>query len=411
MIAMERLASSNNCIVCPVCGSKKLLALFSKESMPRYNLEQHYDRDSALTARIGKVAFYFCQACLFAFNAAFDELEMDYAVDYESSRSHSKYFDNYLDKVCKDLGGVFNVANKTIVEIGCGDGHFLRKLRGNYEFKGYGFDPSLNTNKIEQSRDLEFIKGYYSYGSLNISPDIIILRHILEHQKNPHSFFNQITPKTQTNDPLSIYIEVPAWEWIIDNNSIYALSYEHCSYYSKYSIEYALRTHNFYPQNISFTFDNEYLQYYGVNLPVPKTVKYAEAKSKKAIIEKSELFRFKIRAFLEELKKQVSGISDDTVLWGAGGKGTTLLNLLDINYNQLKYVVDSNPARHNTYIPRTGQQVVSPEFLKELKPEHILITNHNYYDEIRSQILKLGLPANIISIDKLLKDVHNKQEA
>lgn len=401
---MKRLVRNNNWVACPVCGSENLLPLFSKESMPIYTLQRHFDRDSALNARKGKVAFYFCRACLFAFNAAFDELEMDYSVDYESSRSHSKYFDNYLDKVCKDLDSVFSVSNKTIVEVGCGDGQFLKKLREKYEFEGYGFDPSLASNRIEQYRDLEFIRAYYNYGCLNIFPDIIIFRHILEHQKNPHSFFDTIIPKTKTNNKVSIYIEVPAWEWIIDNNSIYAFAYEHCSYYSKYSIGYTLRSRNFHPKKISFTFNNEYLQYYGVNFSVPKTLKCIEAKSRETIIEKSKLFKNNLQVFLEELKKQLSSILANAVLWGAAGKGTGLLNLLDTNYDQLKYVVDSNPARHNTYIPRTGQQVVSPEFLKELKPRYILITNHNYYDEIRSQILKLGLHADIISIDKLLKD-------
>lgn len=372
--------------------------------MPKYNLERHYDRKSALNAKRGNLRFYFCCNCSFAFNALFDSSQMDYQVDYESSRSHSKYFDNYLDKVCKDLDSVFNVSNKTIVEVGCGDGQFLKKLCGNYKFKGYGFDPSLATNNIEQSRDLEFIKGYYSYNSLKIPPDIIVFRHILEHQKDPYLFFEKIIPKIKTNNKISIYIEVPTWEWIIDNNSIYAFQYEHCSYYSQYSIEYALKRHSFHPKKISFTFDNEYLQYYGVNFPVPKAPKHTEGKFKENIIEKSELFKRRIQIFLEEFKRWVSGFLDDAVLWGAAGKGTTLLNLLDINYNQLKYVVDSNPSRHDTYIPGTGQLVISPEFLKEIRPKYILITNHVYYDEIRSQILRLGLHTTIISIDKILKD-------
>lgn len=399
---MNRFIYNNKIIACPVCESKNLLPIFSKEAMPLYNLERHYNQNSALNAATGKIEFYLCQDCTFVFNAAFDESAMGYSVDYESARSHSKYFDNYLGQVCQDLDNVFNVSDKTIVEVGCGDGEFLKKLRGNYEFKGYGFDPSLVTDQIAQFRDLQFVRGYYTYGS-PIFPDIIVLRHVLEHQKNPHWFLDKIIPGTTTNNKLGIYIEIPDWEWIVNTNSIYAFSYEHCSYYSRYSIEHALSSRGFQPEKISFTFDNEYLQYYGVNIPVSRLVKYDQSKAKETIVLKSELFKDKMRVLMEELKKQILSISDNAVLWGAG-KGTVLLNILDISYNQLKYVVDINPARHNTYIPRTGQHLVSPEFIKEMKPKYILITNHQYYNEIRSQILKLGVQADIISIDKLLKD-------
>jgi len=262
----------------------------------------------------------------------------------------------------------------------------------------------LAINKIEKSHDLEFIKGYYSYGYLNISPDIIIFRHILEHQKNPYLFFNKIIPKIKADNKVSIYIEVPAWEWIIDTNCVYTFSYEHCSYYSKYSIEYALESLNFYSKKISFSFDNEYIQYYGVNFNSTEKLKHSELISRESIIEKSELFIRNYILSIEKLKKGLREILDNAILWGAAGKGTTLLNLLDINHNQLKYVVDSNPSRRNTFIPRTAQQVVSPEFLKELKPKYILITNHSYYNEIKSQISRLDLNSDILSIDKLLKD-------
>ena len=404
MITMKESMRNNNLVACPVCGSRNLLPLFSKESMPIYNLERHSDRNSALNAQTGKVAFNFCQDCLFTFNMAFNELEMDYSVDYESSRSHSKYFDNYLDEVGRDLDSVFNISNKIVVEVGCGDGQFLRKLRGNYQFKGYGFDPSLAISKIEQARDLEFIKGYYSYGSLNIYPDVIILRHILEHQNNPHSFFDKIIPKTERNNEVSIYIETPAWEWIIDHNGVLAFCYDHCSYYSEFSMKKALSLHSCNSKKVSFSFANEYIQYYGVNYGLLSKPGSAESDDapRQSVIQRSLSFARRIPHILDGLKMYLEGLLGEAVLWGAAGKGTTLLNILDIGYEQLACAVDSNPRRHDTYVPHTGQRVVKPESLKELQPKYILITNSNYQTEISSQVEALGLHAELVPIDEII---------
>ena len=88
---------------------------------------------------------------------------------------------------------------------------------------------------------------------------------------------------------------------------------------------------------------------------------------------------------------------------GGAGKGITLLNMLNIPYGELEYVVDSNSAKWDTYIPVTGQQVVSPAMLEKLKPKRVFITNKNYYGEISAELTKYGLNPEIIALDSLLR--------
>ena len=398
---------------CPICNNTDLMRIFSKESSPKYNLERHFDRDSALGVQKGRIEFYLCQKCLFVFNAAFDEMGMDYAVDYENSRSNSKYFQEYLIQTCKTLDEVFSVRNKTVVEIGCGDGQFLNELRRRYNFDGYGYDPSLNTNMINRSignkyaQDLHFVQGYYRSGSLDTVPEIIILRHVVEHQKNPNSFFESILSMPEDGRATNIYIEVPAWEWIVDNNWILAFCYEHCSYYSRFSLEEIMHEYHYTAKKISFGFANEYLQYYGVNqgdLNKP-CLREKNDSVRQSIIEKSLRFGGRMQVILDSLKMQLNDLWGEAVLWGASGKGTTLLNILDINHDKLAYVVDSNPRRHNTYVPGTGQLVVAPEFLKTLKPKYILMTNSSYENEIGEQLASFGLHPDFVFMDRMIKDI------
>jgi len=391
-----------------------LMRIFSKESLPKYNLERHFDRDSALGVQKGRIEFYLCQKCLFVFNAAFGETGMDYAVDYENSRSNSKYFQEYLIQTCKTLDEVFSVRNKTVVEIGCGDGQFLNELRRRYNFDGYGYDPSLNTNMISRSignkyaQDLHFVQGYYRSGSLDTVPEIIILRHIVEHQKNPTSFFESILSMPEDGRATNIYIEVPAWEWIVDNNWILAFSYEHCSYNSQFSIDTILGLYGYVAKKILFSFAGEYLQYYGMhqsNQDQERTNTEKNSSVKQSIIKKSLQFTMHVPYVLMNLKKYLEDFSDNAVLWGASGKGTTLLNILNIDYNQLAYVVDSNPKRHNTYIPGTGQLVVAPDFLREMRPKYIFLTNSNYKNEIKEELDRLGLHPEFVLIDQIIKKI------
>ena len=55
------------------------------------------------------------------------------------------------------------------------------------------------------------------------------------------------------------------------------------------------------------------------------------------------------------------------VVWGAGSKGVTFLNVLKSD-GAIDYLVDINPYKQGLYVPGTGQQVVSPDMLAEIWP-------------------------------------------
>ena len=326
----------------------------------------------------------------------------DYLIDYESSRSHSEYFNSYLNSLCREIDNIYSLTGKTVVEIGCGDGHLLMKLRELFKFEGWGFEPSLRkTNTDLMYKDLKFIADYYESDVVKKQADLMILRHVLEHQGDTHEFLKGILAR-QRFAPHEIYIEVPAWEWIVSHDQVYAFSYEHCSYFSKNSLPLALELHDYGCKKLTFTFEDEYIQYFGVK---SKSDKLNQSRLKergcvknleyqKSIISKTRMFIKRIPEILENLKACFKKF-EDAVLWGAGGKGTMLLNMLDINYEQLPYVVDSNPRRHNTYIPVTGQRVIAPELLNKVQPKYVLVTNPSYVKEIALQLQHMGIKAKI----------------
>jgi hypothetical protein len=64
--------------------------------------------------------------------------------------------------------------------------------------------------------------------------------------------------------------------------------------------------------------------------------------------------------------------------------------------DEIQYIVDINPNRHGKFIPGVGKQIVSPNFLKDYKPEVIIIMNPVYLDEIRKMVETMGIKAEYL---------------
>jgi hypothetical protein len=78
------------------------------------------------------------------------------------------------------------------------------------------------------------------------------------------------------------------------------------------------------------------------------------------------------------------------VAWGAGAKAVTFLNIVDPG-DVISHVVDINPRKTGRFVPGSGQEIVEPNALRELRPQMILLMNAIYRDEIGSAVRALGL--------------------
>ena len=89
-----------------------------------------------------------------------------------------------------------------------------------------------------------------------------------------------------------------------------------------------------------------------------------------------------------------------TVIWGASSKGVSFLGTMRI-FDQILYAVDINPYKKGTFIPGTGQEIVSPEFLKEYNPDYVIVMNPNYLIEISEDLSRFGLNPLLVTIESL----------
>jgi hypothetical protein len=85
------------------------------------------------------------------------------------------------------------------------------------------------------------------------------------------------------------------------------------------------------------------------------------------------------------------------VLWGGGSKGVAFLTTLGIT-SGIEYVVDINPYRQGMFMAGTGQEIVSPGFLRGYQPDVVIVMNPIYRAEIRGDLERMGLSPELILV-------------
>src|SRR5690606_527096 len=142
-------------------------------------------QEEATSIPKGGLSIVVCQNCSFVFNSNFSSSLMNYDQDYENTQSYSSLFEEYINDSVRYLVHERGLSNKKVVEVGCGKGIFLKKLVEQGNNIGIGFDPSYVGPLEELSGRLTFYKEFFDENSINISPEFVICRHVIEHLDSP----------------------------------------------------------------------------------------------------------------------------------------------------------------------------------------------------------------------------------
>jgi 2-polyprenyl-3-methyl-5-hydroxy-6-metoxy-1,4-benzoquinol methylase len=341
-----------------------------------------------------------CKTCGFITNIAFDLQRDLYGPGYDNAQTHSAAFREYVSSTVATLIERYQLQEKTIIEVGCGQGNFLLQLCENNLNRGIGFDPSYTGPDANLDGRVQFIKDFYSSQYTRYHADLIVSRHVIEHIANPASFIHDLRQALGSNMAAAIFIETPDIRWILKQIAIWDIFYEHCSLFSPGSIARLLTQQGFHVQRITRAFGEQYMWVEAVPTDHPSS-STLDAESLSKLQEDIKYFTAAYAQQKESLRQKLLSFKQNgqrCVIWGAGAKGVALLNSLSLNIDIIPYVVDINHNKQNRYIPGTGQKIVNPEFLKIYKPDTVFIMNPNYHEEISQIINSLGLSTRIETI-------------
>ena len=160
-------------------------------------------RQQALSMAKYPLNYVQCMRCSHIWNSDFDYSVIPYEDNPNRMYNNGAAWQAYINNVFKDLT-VFLPKCPTVIDIGCGDGHFVRDFATITSKPGrfIGFDPNTSS---QSGMGIEFYGKYFNPGTdiLEYQPDLLIMRHVLEHLRDPAEFLDQLTLASQkVNKPV-----------------------------------------------------------------------------------------------------------------------------------------------------------------------------------------------------------------
>ena len=373
-------------------------------------------RDPAAAVGIprGDLALAVCAGCGFIFNRAFDQRKIMYGAEYENTQACSPSFNEYLDGLVRHLVSERNVRGCNVVEVGSGNGLFLRKLvtYEGAENRGYGFDPSYTGAAAELDGRLTFVTRYYDSECADLPADVVVCRHVIEHVPQPRALLRDIKKALAHAPEARIFFETPCVEWILRNRVIWDFFYEHCSYFTAASLTTAFEAEGFEVESVRHVFAGQYLW---LEAKLPAAAAAAGESPADAspgdereggggggeVAELAAGFARSAEESQQNWGRNIRALAagEKVAIWGAGAKGVTFANLVDPGRQWVDCIVDLNPLKQGHYVPGTGHPIVSYQDLTARGVTAAILMNPNYQTENLALLEAAG--ADVRLIEKL----------
>jgi SAM-dependent methyltransferase len=323
------------------------------------------------------------------------------AGNYQDQQGFSPAFQKYAKTLAEEIIIKYGLVQKTVLEIGCGKGDFLRLLVEMGDNRGIGIDPkSPKPDASIDSPHLQFLEECYAIEHGRLRPDFIYCRHTLEHIAAPLEFVKTIRKSIPVDHFPPILFELPDMTRILDEAAFWDIYYEHCGYYCPQPLVALFEKCGFKVTEIKRA-------YHGQHLILHSTPAVPTSSSATKIHENETPIKELIIRFSQTIERKATWWNDflsvafernkKVIIWGSGSKAVGFLSLMKMG-DRINYIVDINPARHNTFIPKFGKQIVSPQFLSTYEPDIIIIMNPVYENEIKKDINAIGLEPEIHSL-------------
>lgn len=368
---------------CPACGNGRTLSFFRVPRAPVLCHALSTTRSDAKNVERSDIDLHYCKTCGLIFNAAFDFARVQYnpEIGYENSQQFSPRFRRYLESTAARLHERYELRGKTILEIGSGDGFFLRELSRDPTVRALAIEPtcsSVDVNNVRRS--IHTVPDWADLPHQENFADLVVCRHVLEHLEDPRAFLTKVQVALTPGG--SVFFEVPRSEYLFERFSFWDVLYEHCLYFTSESLTALFRSCGFQQLEVRSEFDGQMLT---IESPAANPRANERLSGIQTSIDGFQPEFARVRECWNVRLRHWERESKQVVLWGAGTKGVMFLNTVD-EAAKIEIVMDVNPRKHGRYVSGTGQKIVGPEMLSDMRPDVVLAMNPMYEPEIREML-------------------------
>ncbi|NND06804.1 MAG: methyltransferase domain-containing protein [Saprospiraceae bacterium] len=338
----------------------------------------------------GEVELSLCTFCGAICNEGYDPNKVSFQ-EYDFSNDHSPLFAKYQEELIKELVERHDIRNKVVLEIGSGEGVFLKAICKVGQNRGIGIDPGFDV-KDEKKLDCSFIKDFYSPESVNLKPDIVFCRHVLNVISDQKGLLQTLRNNLDDCPETVVYIEVPDAMHTFRNQVFWNVSYEHRFWFIAASLRFLLESCGFEVMDVRNRWHDEFLSIEARPTGKVKGTEGIKDSERRDLLDTCFSFQDAFRVLKDSYDEKINVLRRDSkkvVAWGAGARAVTFFNLCKLN-GLIPAVVDINTLRQGKYLPGSAQPIIAPGDIPTYDPDVVVITNPTYADEIMDSVKKMG---------------------
>lgn len=388
---------------CPSCGKATSTDFFAIPAVPVTGASVFATAEEARNLPSGRIQLAHCAHCGFVYNRVFDPRLGEIGAQYESSQAASAHFGSFAKSLAQDWVTRYRLTGKTVLEVGCGGGDFLRQLVKCGVGKAIGIDPLADGAGKARTPGIELIARSFDITQAHLAADALVCRHTLEHIQEVHGFLSLVRDWAAADPQRVVLFEIPDAERVFAERAFWDIYYEHCNYFTEQTATNAFVLAGLEVTRIARVYDDQYLivEARARSRAEPAGALLTQADLLPGYREFAEDVRVAIdacQAALRHLRQQQRPL----ILWQGAAKTVGFMSALH-DPTVVDGAVDLSPQRQGKYLPGSGLPVYAPEELRRLSPKFVVLMNPVYLDEVRAQIAALGLTITVYPINDLLE--------
>jgi SAM-dependent methyltransferase len=382
---------------CRACRSTELSTFLDLGESP---ISNSYQGSLNAKHQIFPLKVMVCKRCEFLQLSEVHDPSTHFNDDYPYFSGYSSTWVDHCFKSAWELSQEFELSEgKLVLEIASNDGTFISKFK-EYGADILGIEPSQNVAKFAIDSGVPTIVDFFSrklaLGLVDkgLYPDLIIACNVLAHVPDINDFLAGLSVLLD-NNAVAI-LEFPHATRLIRDSQFDTIYHEHYSYINATPLVpiletnglriFRITTHELHGGSLRIficRMESELVSSSSVKdiLDLESKWKPTNAKVQIDLYAKVSSTLIAFREKLEEYQE----LGYQVIAFGAAAKGTTLLNIAQIDSRLIKFAVDSSKAKQGKFIPGTDILIRPPEVLVDSSQDRIVILAWNFAEEIINQ--------------------------